>query len=400
MPWQTFQATFRGLPFQVRSFRDEDIGREISKKTIAASDTYAIEDVRILQDRFSVDGLLTGADSQQDWERLRAAFQQRGQGSFQHPYIVEPIDVHVINSRLDVSASNENTILFSVTFLKAGIPLFENQARSPIQDFRNITNQLRNVSANYLGNNLLFRGITDYARNGTNNEISRFNKFLNGVLNSARFTESLVQGTNNISYANTISRFRGVVSQVPFLNTATEVYNSVVNTMGLLTSVSTDNKAYISGITEYLSEEPVTIVENTPNAKNFNNNSKVTNTAVKLLILAEVAQLMPEIEFESFDGAIEFRDDLIRDVFEIENLDNDSNIATTEFITVLDTHVPVENEDLPNLTIVENVRGQNLVDILYQQIGNVDTLDAVIRRNSILNPLVLEVDEIKILEPV
>lgn len=399
MSWQTFQASFNNIPFHVTSFTNSNIGREVNIKHIADSSDYLVEDLRSLPKRFRIDAFVKGEDALATWFSLEKAFSARGVATFQHNYYQEPFKVYAVDGSLSVDDSEHETIKFSIELLLAGLEEFADSGSTSLQDFTNSASNLRSTASNYLNNNIRLNGVTGFARSAVTNSRLTFNNLLNGALTSARFTESLISGTGNLSFSNALTDFTSLVSNVPEFSTASSIFTSMTNIVDRFKVLSSDNKNYVNSITPYLEQEPESFPTSTPNMENYEENSRVTNNAQKILVLSEVAENIPEIEFESYEEAIAFRDDLSKTVInEIKGLDNESTIEVVQFINNINKHIPVAAEDLPNLITIEGVRGRNLADVLYRNLQSVDKLDDVIARNNIINPMVLEVDEINILE--
>jgi prophage DNA circulation protein len=401
MAWESYNASFRGIPFEVVSFSDEDIGRVLVTKRIAGSDDYAVEEVSVLQNRFTIDGLLLGNTAQQQWARLKKACEQKGSGDYQHPYYAGRIKVHVENSSVTVDEAYQDTIKFRISFLKAGLPIFEKPRSSAIQDFGNLSTRLRTSANGILEKNTVLKRVSEFARDGARKPVLGLNGFLNGMLSSARFVENLVAGTGNTAYSNNLTLLNGVLSSVPSVNTASSIFSSLTTTFSYMSQISTNEKVYVSELKPAILKKPKKINNNTKDSANHNQNVIAVDTAIKILIVAEISDSIPDITFESYEEAILFKDDVIKTVSEMQEpdqeLEYEPSLIISDFINKVSFHIPLVAEDLPNLGLIENVKNKNIVDVLYSNNITKDDFESVVKRNAITNPMRIEKEVIQVL---
>jgi hypothetical protein len=401
MVWQSYDASFRSVRFEVVSFTDDEIGRVLVTKRIAGSDNYAVEEVSILQNRFTIEGLLLGDTAQQQWINLKRACEQKGSGDFQHPYFVGKIKVHAENCSLIVDESYQDTIKFRISFLKAGLPIFERPRASAVQDFGNLSTKLRASASGILERNAVLKGVSEFARDGARKPILGLNTFLRGMLSSARFAENLVTGTGNVNFSNNLTLLNTAIASVPSFSTAADIFQSVSTTLSYMSQISTNNNTYVSEFKPAILKKPKKINTNTADGANHNQNVIAVDSAVKILILAEISDSVPDLVFESYEEAIKFKDELVTTIAVMnepdQELEYDVSLVVSDLINKVAFHLPEVAEDLPNVGLIENVKNRNIVDVLYANNITKDDVESVMKRNSITNPMRIEKESIEVL---
>jgi hypothetical protein len=168
-----------------------------------------------------------------------------------------------------------------------------------------------------------------------------------------------------------------------------------------MSQISTNEKVYVSELKPAILKKPKKINTNTKDGANHNQNVIAVDTAIKILIVAEISDSIPDITFESYEEAILFKDDVIKTVSEMQEpdqeLEYEPSLIISDFINKVSFHIPLVAEDLPNLGLIENVKNKNIVDVLYSNNITKDDFESVVKRNAITNPMRIEKEVIQVL---
>ncbi|SOD42335.1 DNA circularization protein [Nitrosovibrio sp. Nv4] len=107
-------ATFRGVPFHVRS-GDGTIGRRTVSHEYPGKDVPYVEDLGRRAREFTLEAFVLGADVMRDRDALIAALEEPGTGELVHPYKGR-MKVAVPNGRWSQSLDQGGIVRFSITF--------------------------------------------------------------------------------------------------------------------------------------------------------------------------------------------------------------------------------------------------------------------------------------------
>jgi prophage DNA circulation protein len=114
-----------------------EVGRRTVVREFPNRDTPHSEDLGKRARRFTIDGYLLGADYDVDRDRLVAAFEQEGQGRLVHPYWGDRVVVLDGPVRFSETVGEGAKASFSATFVDAGDPMTPARARSSGADLDN-----------------------------------------------------------------------------------------------------------------------------------------------------------------------------------------------------------------------------------------------------------------------
>lgn len=370
-------ASFRGFDFFVQD-TTSNYGRRTSIHEYPFRDLPFVEDLGRKARLFTIEGFIIGDDYMSLRDQFIDLCEQSGSGLLIHPYLGE-IDVVVTDFSISETYREGRMARFSINFVEAGVKQFPQQA----DDSKDLIVQARERGQQFALSDfaaaITVLNVSEYIRDSVKTE---FNEIYNRL-------EKIAFGRILPNSENTTAKYLGSIFSAKTnidtdISNPTELgstYLSILNNASEITSPETQ-RIFSTHLFNYNPKVTETITAE--------NNSDALNTFFKTTLVLKEAEALVNINFDTFEEALEARDNIISRISRVEGSVGDdvfSSLQDTKAILV--KSVPGKNSDLPRLQEVQPKPNDNAILLSYRNYDNLDRIEEITLRNKLENPAII-----------
>lgn len=377
-------AKFRNAQFFL-SDSETEFGRRQVLHEYPQRDTPFSEDLGRKARQFSVEGYVIGSTSEADKNALISAAEQSGPGILTHPYLGQK-NVVCTGLKIKETSSENNIVRFTISFVEAGqitLPAAVADGASQL-----------NAAADSFG----LASVADFAKNFSLSGRPQFlvDSAVGKIEGVSSTLQSLTGNASSVFKASADLAFslRNLkANAVDLLNSPATIAAQIRSSMNLLTSTfasvfggSKSNYTAQASLLTYAMTEP-SIPGTTSNRVQQDANRVAINSLIRSLALEQSCKAATALTFDSREGAIQVRDQLLAAIDDQENAASDDvYLALIELRSKISQALPPKNQDLQSIVSYTPTTTITSLQLAYELYGNVDLELDIVTRNKIANP--------------
>ena len=171
---QLFPASFRGVPFDVRT-SDVQVGRRVQAFEYPQRDKPFIEDLGRSARLVEVEAVIVGSDFIPRMNRLIAAMEAKGAGTLVHPFLGEMTVTPQSTTRVSYDTNGLGVATATLSFIESGEYEFPGTATDATDAIQSASVSLSDAAASSFADTFSIDGLDDY---GVNAVVSGAQDFL------------------------------------------------------------------------------------------------------------------------------------------------------------------------------------------------------------------------------
>lgn len=374
-------ATFRGVPFHVRS-ADGTVGRRTVSHEYPGKDVPYVEDLGRRAREFTLEAFVLGADVMRDRDALIDALEEPGIGELVHPYKGR-MKVAVPNGRWSQSMDHGGLVRFSITFqessdvvqptvradTQAGVEVAADNAESAVtEEFENVFSVEKQpdfVSTEALASIAAALGSVRTSANGALQNAATMPQFMRDLALISNTTTSLIRFPSSLagSMFSQVSGMRAIA----------------LSPMAAFLS--------LSGLFDFGATGFTSLTGNTAARRQQAANQQAVIDLTRNAALIEAARASSQAEFLSYNDAIEVRTDLAdRLEAAAETAPDATYVALIDLRSAVVRDITARGADLSRIVqFTPNTTLPALV-VAHQLYGNAARETEIVSRNRIRHP--------------
>lgn len=374
-------ASFRGVPFKVETSQ-LTTGRRVSVHEYPNRDIPYPEDLGKIGEGYPVTGYLIGADYIAQKKALKAAVDTQGPGELIHPYW-GTLQVQCGPVSFDENKNDGGMVTVTFQFYEAGNNKFPDPLDNKVASLFDRTKKALAAAKSEFDSKFNVVKMAGYA-------VDRARQSVADAADLYQSAASTVAGVSQ-DIANLAYSVRNLKAQTNDLLTApSKLSQRLFDSIALLEdAVGTSRgrlQAYSSLFTYGASDtlpEPTTPMR----ARDAENKKQFDNLQQRIGIVGAVNQI-PDIEFESTEEAVKFRDQIIALIEKqlLETTDDEVYSAFQELQAQVVNILPDADSDLPNIQEILVPETTSSLIFCYDKFENLSSEEDIVIRNNIEHP--------------
>jgi prophage DNA circulation protein len=379
-------ASFRGVPFRV-DISQYTGGRRVALHEFPDRDDAFPEDLGGVGQSFRVDGHLLGDDYFEQKALLRAALEKQGSGELIHPYFgTLLVQIGPVSFDEDVREGRFVKVSFQCYKVPSSVyPKPINDKASILGDKAGGAMEAAKSKFDSVFSVAKLPGFAvDTARNGVSKVSTLFSDATKGVRTNADAIADLAYGIRNLqAEVNDLLQQPAKLSQ------------RLMDSFALLEDAVGAPRGRLQAYSKFFgyAGDPI-LGAITPTRTAERRNQDAYDAFIRQVAVANAANQVSEIEFESTEDALETREQLREEIEEILlTTDDDTVFAAFEDLqaSVVDL-LPDLDSDLPNLQTVQIQNPQPSLVVAYDLFESIEVEADLVARNNIRNPAFVPID--------
>lgn len=387
------KATFRGVPFSVKETTDT-FGRSLVTHEFVDNEDVYTEDTGRRADRFEITGFVASHDYFKERDALIAALKDKTVGVLDHPYYGErKVRVETFSVRQGVQIGGMAEI--SMSFVEAGVKKYPNILINYKDQMSGITGRLKTAIKAQFIEQALITNVTEFVRQPLKNQMTLFGSTVNSQLSNTSYLEGIESFVlSSTDYINSQADLSGnllklATPSVTLMSSATSMADLLINTAQLITTITEGGRGAVSIFKNLFNKTKKSAVTSTSNNDLLHNtNDGVIVDFIQKIAIAEEANNMVTVDYESYDDAVEAREDLVSRIEAIVEVEKDPEVydALKEVKKNIIFSVPGEDEELPRIRDISIAGEAPAIVLAYKLYEDFERQDDIILRNKVLHP--------------
>lgn len=380
-------ASFRGIPFKV-DMSQFTSGRRVALHEFPDRDDAFPEDLGGVGKSFRVDGHILGDDYFEQKTNLLAALEKQGPGELIHPYFgTLLVQIGPVSVDEDVREGRFAKISFQCYKVPSVIypkpvndkgAILGDKAGGAIEAAKSKFDGIFSVAK-------LPGFAVDTARKGVSQISEIFSNATKGVRTNADAVADLAYGIRNLqAEVNDLLQQPAKLSQ------------RLLDSFALLEDAVGAPRGRLQAYSKFFgySGDPI-LGAVTPTRTIERRNQDAYDAFIRQVAVANAANQVSEIEFESTDDALETREQLREEIDDILlTTDDDTVYAAFEDLQAAVVNLlPDLDSDLPNLQTIQIQNTQPSLVVAYDLFESAEVESDLVTRNNIRNPAFVPIDK-------
>lgn len=379
-------ASFRGVEFFVDSHETTG-GRRVSNHEYPLRDDNYAEDMGRKTRSFQISAYVLEPDYFSKRDALIKVLEEGGAAEFIHPYLGRKTvlcDGFRVREQSQIGGKAE----FSISFIETGLqvqPVGVVNSAAALQGHRD---DLINAARTDYINSAVMIGVPEFVRDGARLSVQDFGQIMDTIQNSGVFTiDSQTQSIINkaATLSNDIKTLQNLdeVSIVDSAAVADQIISTISNAHDLAASGAAKVDV-LKQMQELNIHQPEAI---TVNAVQANANKQAVKNLIDHVALAEHVRAAESIKFNSFEDAINTRDDVLLRIDEKIETASDTTFSILRAMrSEVVRAIPPTDQALPRINTVSFQQNTNSLLASYKAYGTADKESEIVTRNNASHP--------------
>lgn len=373
-------ASFRSVAFFVES-HDFSTGRRGVQHEFIQRDQPYTEDTGRKGRQYQVTGYILGADYFSDRDQLIDACEKEGPGDLIHPYYGR-VRVNCFECKVRESSRDGGFVAFSMTFVEAGEQSFPNASKDLAFTLGASSSALTDASKSSFADKFNVIGKPQFIVDSATSKIKSFSDKVSSL--SKGYSQTAAQITD---FAFAIRKLNANVGDL--IRKPQELAEQMSSAIGFLRSAGARVRESLNALRDLLNfgddDEPIS--RTTATRSTQAQNLQALNDLIKQVAMAEIANTVSDVDFESIDDASEVRSSLLASMdAQMESASDDVYQAQQDLIANIIEAVPPPGESLASIVTITPIKTINSLALSYDLYDSIELEDDIIARNKISHP--------------
>ena len=374
-------ASFRGVSFFVDSSQVTG-GRRVQFHEFPDRDDPYAEDLGRVGKTYKIEGHILGDDYDQIKKQLQEAVDKDGPGELVHPYFgtlfVQVGAFSIDEDTKEGRIAKVSFQFYETTDLRYPKPL-EDKAKALADSATNAKAAAKNSFDKGFSITKLAGSAVDTARKGVQFAADT-------IQNATKGIQAEIQGIADLAYS--IKNLKAEVNDL--LQSPSKLSQRLLDNLALLESAVGAPKGRFQAHSKMFQfvATPTGLNDSTPTRAREKANDDSLNTFIQQTAIANAANQVAEMTFDSTEDAVKIREQL-RDLIEVQlQTTNDDDVfqAFNQLLADVVRILPDADSELPNVQ-EENINEPTPSLVLaYDLFENIESEDDILNRNKIVHP--------------
>lgn len=378
-------ASFRGIPFKLDNVEVGIGRRQQTHEYIDAPDgsgkakAYA-EDLGPATQTFQVRGYVVGPDYMTARDALIKALNERGPGQLVHPFR-GVIDVQAGECSYSEDNRQGGFASFTMSFTEAGRKQYPTVSIDKLFGVDNAALGVAGATIKNFTDTFKTLQLPEFVRDIASADVGKFSTMLLGF-DFPGASLDLVSGFIRDANYLQVNAYRLIRDPADLANRITGLIQQIRGIMG---SGTGEKSTTFDPLTKYTSTAPANT--STPSQAQAVTNGDAITDLIRDTAIAEQSSSAVRGVYESYDEAVEVRDDTLAQIdAQAETATDDVYVAFQELRAQVVNALPVEEENLPRLATVRLAETQPAIVLAYDLYDDTSRDTEIVGRNHIPHP--------------
>lgn len=386
-------ASFKGIMFYVAD-HEATYGRRTTTHEYPYRDMPFTEDMGRTARRWNITAYLLGENYMAARDALLDAVESGGPGQLIHPYLGTK-KVVATEARSRETQRDGGYVEIAISFVEAGEKTFPNGAPLPSKLVGMNADSLISVSKGIFESGINLSGVQEFVRDSYAGNISS--------------AGAIFQNIQQLGGLNSIGAIAGIVGSTAKINQSAEWAVSLAEILNPSTSLVSDVSGMAARVISLfkgvfdLAAGPRESLKNlsrfndysadhssvsTAQTEILNSNSDATERFIRTVSTANEAKAMVDLDFQSYDEAIESRKYILNQIDDLALHSNDDleYSALQSLRENIAAAIPAPDQSLPVISSIELRQSSPALAVSYDLYETVERADDIVNRNSVRHP--------------